>query len=117
MVISQNQKFERKRIEITRDMATVLNQKESELTMSRLIELMEGQAEQQPLILLRDRIKETLDALTEINKQNGALIENALDYLEYSTNVLRNDSGQPAVYSSSGEVLLEDEQGIIDKKN
>ena len=117
LVISQNQKLEKKREEITNDIATVLNQKVEDLTLTRLIELMEGQNEQPALILTRDRIRNILEELSEINNQNGQLIQNSLEYIEYSTNVMRSSvSQQPSYYSSTGEVYL-DEPGFIDTKN
>ena len=116
LIVSQNQKLERKRVAVTEDMATVLDQKADELTLSALIELLKDQEEQADLTAARDRIKKTLDALSEINTQNELLIKNALDYTEYSLNVIRSSISQaPAYYSSTGEVFI-DEPGIIDTK-
>jgi len=116
LVISQNQKLEKKRQEVVTDMALVLNQKEAELTLSRLIELMEGQEEQQALVNARDKIKKVLEELKEVNKHNGELVQNALEYIEYSTNLMRSSTGQTAYFPGSDDPYI-DETGYIDAKN
>lgn len=40
LVVSQNQKLEKKRIALVADMALVLDQKEEDLTLTKIIELM-----------------------------------------------------------------------------
>lgn len=113
LVVSQAQKLEKKRMELIKDMAVVLAQKESDLTLTRLIELMEGKEESKSLIEARDRIKDVLDELKEVNSQNGQLIENALEYIEYSNNLIRTSvNQQPATYGS--EDVYPDEAGYID---
>ena len=118
LIISQNQKLEKKRQLLVADMALVLNQNESELTLSRLIELMDGKEEEKLLVQARDSIKEVLDKLKEINEQNGLLVQNALDYIEYSTNVLRTSMGQqPASYHAGMDDSYMGDFGYIDTKN
>jgi len=118
MVISQNQKLEKKRLELVADMAIVLNQKETELTLPRMIELMEGQAEQKPLMEAHEKIKTVLEELREINQQNGQLVQNALDYIEFSTNLMRSSSGQqPATYLPGTDDMLYDQESYFDTKN
>lgn len=119
MVISQNQKLEKKRMELVADMALVLGEKEADLTMPKLIELMEdNKEEQKALIEVRDRIKEVLGELKEINNQNGELVQNALDYIEFSTNLIRSSMGQqPATYIPGADDVYLDEAGYIDTKN
>ena len=115
IVVSQNQKLEKKRIELVKDMAMALNQKEEDLTLNLLIDLMEGRDEQKPLTEARDNIKAVVLELKEVNEQNGQLVQNALDYIEYSTNVIRSSMGrQPATYGS--EDVFPDESGYIDTK-
>ena len=117
LVISQNQKLEKKRLALVADMAIVLNQKEEDLTLSRIIELMEGKEEQEALVTARDRIKSILDELKEVNHQNGQLVNNALEYIEYSTNLLRTSIGQQApTYGPGSDDQYTDETGYIDTK-
>jgi len=117
ILISQTQKLEKKRISITQDMAIVLNQKVDELTVTRIIELIEGQAEQPDLIAIRDRVKKILDELNQINQQNGMLIQNALEYVEYSTNVMRSQMGGPPSNYPGADDYYYDQPGVFDTKN
>ena len=118
LVISQNQKLEKKRVSLVADMALVLNQKEDDLTLTKLIELMDGQAEQAALTEARDKIKEVIDELKENNTQNGLLIQNALEYIEFSTNLMRSTQGQqPATYFPGSDDVYLDGSGYIDTKN
>ena len=117
LVVSQNQKLEKKRMALVADMALVLDEKEANLTMDRMIELMKGKEEEQPLTKARDRIKSVLQELREVNDQNGQLIQNALEYIEFSTNLIRSTKGgQLNNYPGSDEMYL-DESGYIDTKN
>ena len=107
MVISQNQRLEKNRLSIVSDMAIALNQKEDELTLAKMIELMEGKEEQLPLIEVRDRIKSVLGELREVNTQNGQLVHNALEHIEFTTNVIRSSLGhQPTVYPGTDDLYM-----------
>ena len=118
LVVSQNQRLEKKRQSVVSDMALVLGQHEDDLTLTKIIELMKGKEEQQPLIDARDRIKEIIDELREVNDQNGQLVQNALDYIEFSTNLIRSSMGQqPATYYPGSDDAYMDEAGYIDTKN
>jgi len=60
---------------------------------------------------------ETLNELSESNRQNASLIENALEYAEYSLNIIRSAVEQnPAVYSAMGEPM-QNNPGVLDVKN
>ena len=118
ILVSQNQKLEKKRQAIVSDMALVLNQKEEDLTLTKLIELIEGQEEQPALIEIRDKFKNILDELKDINQQNGELVQHALEYIEYSTNVMRSNTGQqPVMYFPGADGVYSEEAGYIDTKN
>lgn len=118
ILVSQNQKLEKKRQSIVADMAMVLNQKENDLTLTKLIELMKDQEEHQSLVDLRDNFKKILDELKQVNQQNGELVQHALEYIEYSTNVMRSNTGQqPVMYFPGADDVYSEEAGYIDTKN
>jgi len=117
ILISQNQKLEKKRIEITKDIALVLGANEEELTVSTLAELLDGQNEQNELIELGKKIRQTMGELSEINAYNASLIDNALDYVEFSLNIIRSTAEQdPTYYSALGEPVRNN-TGAFDAKN
>jgi len=118
MVISQNQKLEKRRQELVADMAIVLNEKEDNLTISRMIELMEGKEEAHALTEARDRIRSVIEELSEVNVQNGQLVQNALEYIEYTTNLIRgSQGGTPAAYYPGTEDVDLGDSSYFDTSN
>ena len=117
IIVSQNQKLEKKRESLIADIGSVLGKEGEKLTISALAELMEGQEEQQLLLDIRARIQGVMEELSENNLQNASLIQNALDYIEYSMNVLRySGSQEPPMYTAQGEQITND-TGIFDVRN
>jgi hypothetical protein len=116
ILVSQNQKLEKKREGLIADIALVTGKKTSDVTLQGLVELMEGQQEQAQLTDMGKRISHVLDALSEENGNNASLIDNALDYIEYSINIIRSviekDTG---LYNAKGEPL-KTERNLVDKK-
>ena len=117
LVVSQTQKLEKKRLAVMKDIAAVVNKQEEELTLSALIEMMQGQKEQEELSAAGSRIRETLGGLSEANAHNASLIKNALDYIEYSINIIRSSVSQaPPMYTNKGE-QISDAPGVFDAKH
>ena len=90
MVISQNNRLEKKRLSLGKDIAEVLGKKEDELDLNTLISLLPDQTDKDMLKNVGDRIREVVSNLKLANEQNNNLIQNALDYIEYSVNVMRS---------------------------
>jgi flagellar biosynthesis/type III secretory pathway chaperone len=89
MVISQNNRLEKQRMSLAADIAEVLGKRGQVLDIAALIECMEGQPQQQPLREAGNRLRGIITELKEANDFNNTLIQNALDYVEYSLNVIR----------------------------
>ena len=118
LVVSQNQKLEKKRIAVLQDIAAVVNRKEEELTLSALVAIMEGQEEKEGLVSVGERIRRVMESLSEANLYNASLIRNALDYIEYSMNVIRSSVSQiPAYYAGAGEGMTGEGPGIFDARH
>jgi flagellar biosynthesis/type III secretory pathway chaperone len=94
ILVSQNEKLERNRMEIIKDIASVMGKNEKDMTLATLIELMEGQAEHAELIETGNKIRGIIEELSNVNVFNASLIENALDYIEYSMNVMQTSVNQ-----------------------
>ena len=90
IVISQNNKLEKKRVSLVRDIAEVLAYKEKEIDIKTLSEMLEGKPEQKELIEAGQQLKSVVLELKEINDLNKDLLENALGFVEYSLNALRS---------------------------
>jgi flagellar biosynthesis/type III secretory pathway chaperone len=93
MVISQNNRLEKQRVALARDIAEVLGRRGQEPDIAALIECMEGQPQQQEALRQAgNRIRGIINELKEANDFNNVLIRNALDYVEYSLNVIRSSA-------------------------
>jgi DNA-binding PucR family transcriptional regulator len=109
VLISQHNRIDKKRVQLMTDIAVVLGVKSQTMDIPALIDLMEGQVEQDGLKQVRVRMRTALDKLTAANNLNASLVQNAMDYIEYSLNVIRSTLSQDVpVYSVKGGVLKED---------
>jgi flagellar biosynthesis/type III secretory pathway chaperone len=105
-VISQNNRLEKQRLALAADIAEVLGKRGQALDIAALIECMEGQPQQKPLREAGNRLRTVITELKEANDQNNTLIKNALDYVEYSLNVIRTSA------QASGPEYPENYKGI-----
>lgn len=82
--------LDHKRIEVTKDIATVLNRDVTKLTLTNLIEMLAARpAEQQALAEVHDRLSKTVHELQRVNEQNGSLLKDALEMVEFEINLLQ----------------------------
>jgi hypothetical protein len=85
------QSMENRRGKIMRDMATVLNKKPEELTITMLEETLANQPEvHDQLATARTGLKNTMDELQRINKTNQTLLHQSMDLLEFDLNLFRS---------------------------
>lgn len=83
--------LELKRSGVLSDMAVVLGQKSEELTIDRMILILEKQPEEQKkLIDLRTKLRATLDEMILWNTQNQMLLKNALEMVEFDLNLFKS---------------------------
>ncbi|MDR2899821.1 MAG: flagellar protein FlgN [Clostridiales bacterium] len=99
-IIGRNQRMENKRLEIIKDIAIVLNQKADELTLSSLAELIKEQGEYQELVTARKALVDILDDLKSVNDQNSKLLDNSLEYIDFTLNLVRSSFDDMDTYSS-----------------
>ncbi len=90
-VSSALRNLENKRGQIMDDMSVVLNRKKEELTLGKMIEILDKQPnEQSRLRELRTKLGTTLREVAAINEQNRALTLQALELVEYDLNLFRS---------------------------
>lgn len=88
--------LERRRMEVTADIATVLNKDVAQITLPNLIELMAARPEEQnALSELHEKIHRLVKELKRINEQNGALLKNALEMVEFEITLLQASKAAP----------------------
>ena len=88
--------LEKRRAEVTADIANVLNRDVETLKLSRLIEMMQSRpGEQAKLAEAHDRLQSSVRELRRINEQNRELLENALEMVEFEMNLLQASKAAP----------------------
>lgn len=95
-MVSRISHLEKKRVEVTADIANVLNRDVEELKLANLIEMMsERPAEQEKLTAAHDSLKVTVRELQRINEQNKKLLEDALEMVQFEMNLLQAAKAAP----------------------
>ena len=99
-------KVEKDRESIMKNISIVLNKAQEELTFDFLIDSLEGKQGQNELRKIVFEIRKTSKKMKEINDSVKKLIENALEYIDYSINAIHtsnaiNQNNQDYIDSSS----------------
>ncbi len=82
--------LEKKRVEVTKDIANVLNRDEKDMTVSKLIDLLNGQKKEQEALKNAHReLKRTVDKLIVVNDTNKVLINDTLNILDFEINLYK----------------------------
>jgi len=103
-IVGKAQRVDRARADLMHDIAGVLNEKESELTLSRLAEIIREQSEHKSFVDVAERLRIAADTLKNVNEQNKLLLQNALEYIDFTINLIRSTyEGEPAGYMPGGE--------------
>ncbi|MDR1687565.1 MAG: flagellar protein FlgN [Clostridiales bacterium] len=114
--IGKVQKLDKVRVATMKEIGIVLNIKDKDYTLTHLCELVKNQPDYERLSNLIGETRSKLEQLRQINDQNKNLIENSLDYIEYSVNVLRSSlEPEKRFYDSSGSEIGQS-TGFFDAK-
>ena len=88
--------LEKKRVEVTADIANVLNKDVANLKLANLIEMMAARPEEQKrLAAAHDRLQRAVHELRRINEQNRELLANALEMVEFEMSLLQASNAAP----------------------
>ena len=88
--------LEKQRVEVTKDIANVLNRDVDSLKLSNLIEMLASRpAEQEKLTVVHDRLQTAVRNLQRINEQNKELLTNALEMVEFEMTLLQSMKAAP----------------------
>lgn len=83
--------YETQRKSILHDMAEVLGREPEDFDIEKMIQMLMSQPkEQSHLITLRDNLRNTLREMARINSQNQALIEQAIEMVEFDLTLLKS---------------------------
>ncbi len=111
ILIGRNQRLDKKRIEIFKDISMVLG-KNGELSLKDIISCMKGQEGEKELTAIRENMLEILPKLKSLNDQNQELLTISMDYVDFSINMIRASGGNSPTYYDS----LGNEINTLDKK-
>ena len=118
IVISQNNKLEKKRLSLVADIAEVLALKDKDIDIKALADMLEGKPEQAELMEAGKKLRDVVIELKEINDLNKELLENALGFVEYSLNALRSViSPEPAEVPIGKPVNVGNVTGMFDTRS
>ena len=82
--------LEKKRAEVSEDIANVLNKDVKTLTLTKLIELMSSQPrEKNALMTIHDKLSSTMKRMVEVNERNQALLQESMDMLHFEMNLVQ----------------------------
>lgn len=94
--------LEKKRDDVTGDIALVLNRKKEEMTVRSLIPILQGQKEvHERLISVHDNIRRTLKDFQMVNEINKNLIQESLELIEFNMNLVTGMYQAPEVANYS----------------
>lgn len=111
-------RLDKKRDTLFNDIAFVLNKKPEDITLSKLVELIKGQPEEERLTQIHDKAVDTLKKLKKINDLNRTLVETSLEHIDYSMNLIRGALNPQPYYCDlagneinlSGKMLFDTKQ-------
>lgn len=112
--------LEKKRTEVMKDIAIVLNKDVNTLTVKGISELLEGQKkEQQELSQARDKLKKLLTGVEAVNEMNKGLIEEALEMINFNINYINGLSQLPETANYTKDAYNQNQMGLstFDAKN
>lgn len=90
-IVAQIQALEKQRIQITKDIANVTNQKEEDIKVENLIAMMQTRpVEHGKLTAVHDKLRQTLGTMSKVNEQNRELLKNSLEMIDFEMNLLQS---------------------------
>ncbi len=96
-VIDKINHLDKKRQEVMKDIANVINRDVDTLRIIHLIQMLEKRpAEQKRLSAINDRLKETVDEMRRCNEHNKVLIESSLEMVAFDLNLIQSMKSAPA---------------------
>jgi len=90
-VISKVLAYEKKREDLVKNIAMILNLNPKSLTLSELVSTLKSQPDaQKELAQIHDKLLGTVKSLNNINKHNEELLNQSLEMVEYTMNLIRS---------------------------
>lgn len=95
-VVGRITHLDQKREEVMKDIANVLNKDVNNLKLRVIIDVLEQRpAEQKRLSKAYDGLKTVVNAVSQINEQNRALLQQSLEMVEFDLNLMKSLNSAP----------------------
>ena len=96
IIVGRINRLDHQRNEAVNDIADVLNKDVDKLKIVDLIKMLAGRTEEQEkLAAVFDRLRENVRGVKRANEQNGELIRDALELVQFNMNVLQSMNKAP----------------------
>lgn len=96
VIVNRINHLDNQRYEAVSDIADVLNKDVDKLKIVDLIKMLAGRTEEQEkLAAVFDRLRENVRGVKRANEQNGELIRDALELVQFNMNVLQSMNKAP----------------------
>ena len=103
-LLGRSQRLEKQRAELMVDISAVLNKKADDITIEVLTQMLkdrpETATEAEAIEQSARELRLVLGQLKEKNEINRMLIQNSLEYIDFSINVIRSTVGEEISYTS-----------------
>lgn len=97
-VVGKVTRLEKKRVEVTKDIALVLGMDEENIKVRDIADLLQSQPEaQERLLVVYEKLKKTLQEIIAVNDINKSLINESLDFIEFNLNLVRGVYQEPGI--------------------
>ena len=96
LVVSRINSLDKKRDEVMKDMAVVLNKDVADFKLKKLIQMMAKRPEEQrALAESYDKLERTAKQVARVNEQNRELIQSALEMVQFNMNIIHSAQSAP----------------------
>lgn len=116
-LVSRINHLDKKRAEVTVDIANVLNKDVTTLKLKNLIEMLEGRpVEQKALANTHDRLQSAVRELKKVNEHNAELLNEALDMVAFEMNLIQAMKAAPETANyNKGAYTAGDTMGVTSR--
>lgn len=116
-LVSRINHLDKKRAEVTVDIANVLNKDVTTLKLKNLIEMLEGRpVEQKALADTHDRLQSSVRELKKVNEHNAELLNEALDMVAFEMNLVQAMNAAPETANyNKGAYTAGDTMGVTSR--
>lgn len=113
ILIAKVVELEKKRIRILKEICVNLRLKEESISISDLSQYVD---EKQELLEMKEKITKTLKELKRANELNTKLVENSLEYINFSVNLATGADKESITYEQKGQTNTKGHKNIFDIK-